>query len=319
MSNYTDFREFYDRELHPVLKEIDTKRKAANKKIIIIFSVSAVILISVLFLTPIILKGMLAMVTLMASLILASFAGKDYRKEYKEKIISKINGYTDQGLVYTPGGYISIYEFAKSSIFYPPFERYRGEDHFSGKIGKTEIEFSEVVAERKETGSPGSENKAEYITVFKGLFIVADFNKHFRSRTFVLPDTAEKLFGRFGQKLQSVSGGRGDLIKLENPDFEKEFCVYGDDQVESRYILTPSMMERILEFKRKWNKKISFSFLDSKIYIAINMGKDLFETRLFKPAADYEFMEENLRFLTLVTGIVEDLNLNTRIWTKQEE
>jgi hypothetical protein len=318
MSNYTDFREFYDRELYPVLEEIDIKRKTANKKIIIILSVAAVLLISVLSLAPISLKGILAMVTIVASIILAGFAGKDYRKEYKEKIITKITGYADQGLAYTPGGYIPLCEFAKSSIFPPPFDRYRGEDHFRGKIGKTEIEFSEVVAERNDTGGSGSGHKEEYITVFKGLFVIADFNKHFKSRTFVVPDTAERLFGKFGQKLQSFSGGRGELIRLEDPAFEKEFCVYGDDQVESRYILTPSLMERILSFKSKWNKRIYLSFLDSKIYIAISMNKDLFETRLFKPAADYEFMEENLRFLTLITGIVEDLNLNTRIWTKQE-
>lgn len=62
--------------------------------------------------------------------------------------------------------------------------------------------------------------------------------------------------------------------------------------------------------------RISLSFCDSKVYIAINMNKNLFETRLFKPLNDYDFIEENLRFLILITEIVEDLNLNTRIWTK---
>ena len=47
------------------------------------------------------------------------------------------------------------------------------------------------------------------------------------------------------------------------------------------------------------------------------MFKNLFEARLFKSVVDYSYMEENLKFLTLLTEIVEDLNLNTRIWTKQ--
>jgi len=76
-------------------------------------------------------------------------------------------------------------------------------------------------------------------------------------------------------------------------------------------------MERILIYKRKWKSKISLSFVDSKVYLAINMNKNLFETRIFRPVADYSFMEENLRFLILLTEIVEDLNLNTRIWTKE--
>jgi hypothetical protein len=91
----------------------------------------------------------------------------------------------------------------------------------------------------------------------------------------------------------------------------------GEDQVEARYILTPSLMERILAYKCKWKSRISLSFCDSKDYIAISMNKNLFEARIFKPVADYSFMEENLRFLILLTEIVEDLNLNTRIWTKE--
>jgi hypothetical protein len=149
------------------------------------------------------------------------------------------------------------------------------------------------------------------------VFIIADFNKHFLTHTLVLPDTAEKLFGKFGQILQSIGSGKKELVRLENPEFEKEFCVYADDQIEGRYILTPSLMERILAYKRKWKSKISLSFCDSKVYLAINMNKNLFEMRIFKPVADYAFMEENLRFLILLTEIVDDLNLNTRIWTKE--
>ncbi|MDF1575544.1 MAG: DUF3137 domain-containing protein [Bacteroidales bacterium] len=166
------------------------------------------------------------------------------------------------------------------------------------------------------TSGSGSKQKKQYTTIFKGLFFVADFNKHFYGHTLVLPDTAEKMLGKLGHSLQAFSS-RGELIKLEDPEFEKEFCVYSNDQVEARYILSPSLMQRIVEFKRKWNTKVYLSFGDSKVYIAIKMNKNLFETRLFKSIVDYNFIEENIRFLVLLTGIVEDLNLNTRIWTKK--
>ena len=155
------------------------------------------------------------------------------------------------------------------------------------------------------------------IGIITFIVFVADFNKHFKTHTLVLPDTAEKLFGKIGQNLQSMSFTRGELIKLEDPEFEKEFCVYGDDQIEARYILSPALMQRIVEFKRKWNTKVYLSFKDSKVYIAIKLNKNLFVTRLFKSIVDYAFIEENVRFLVLLIGIVEDLNLNTRIWTKQ--
>ena len=146
---------------------------------------------------------------------------------------------------------------------------------------------------------------------------MADFNKHFKTHTLVLPDTAEKLLGKIGQSLQSMNRTRGELIKLEDPEFEKEFCVFGDDQIEARYILSPALMHRIVEFKRKWNTKVYLSFRDSKVYIAIKLNKNLFETRLFKTIVDYSFIEENVKYLILLISIVGDLNLNTRIWTKK--
>ncbi len=75
-------------------------------------------------------------------------------------------------------------------------------------------------------------------------------------------------------------------------------------------------MERILAFRKKWKSRISLSFTASRLYIAVNLNRNLFEAPVFRPMADYERTEENLRFLTLLTGVVEDLNLNTRIWTK---
>ena len=67
-----------------------------------------------------------------------------------------------------------------------------------------------------------------------------DFNKHFNVKTYVLTDTAEKMFGFLGKKLQSMNSSRDDLVYLENPDFEKQFVVYSSDQIEARYILSPS-------------------------------------------------------------------------------
>ena len=70
--------------------------------------------------------------------------------------------------------------------------------------------------------------------------------------TLLYPDTAEKMFGKFGQSLQSLNGkmahGGRDVVKLEDPEFEKEFVVYAHDQVEARYVLSPSLMRRLLEF-----------------------------------------------------------------------
>lgn len=320
MSRYNNFREFYEQELRPDLESIDLRRRATNKKALTVLLITVVAVISELLLIPgdtDFPKPVPVIITAFAGLVATGIVSESYRKEYKEKIIARITGYADEGLVYSPEGFIPMDTFVRSRIFTLSCDKYSGEDHFRGRIGKTDIEFSEVTAKHRSSSGAGKNRSEEYTIIFKGLFIIADFNKHFKTHTVVLPDTAEKLFGKFGQTLQSAALGRGELIRLEDPRFEKEFCVYGDDQVEARYILTPSLMERILAYRKKWNTNVHLSFLDSKVYIAISMYKDLFELRPFKPAADYNFIEESLRFLTLITEVVEDLSLNTRIWTKE--
>jgi hypothetical protein len=315
MSATANFKAFYDTKLLPDLKILDKERKQVDRKVLIIGAITLVLIIIIGRFRGSgtgyfqILAGVLAFVAISA-------VSNHYRSNFKLKIVKNITAFVDENLVYSPEGYVPQEEFTNSGIFQKYCNRYNGEDHFKGKLGKTAIEFSEIVGKHVTSSGTGSNRKEHQSIVFKGVFFVADFNKNFNGQTLVLPDTAERMLGKFGQSLQSMSS-RGELIKLEDPEFEKEFCVYGSDQVEARYILSPSLMKRIVDFKQKWNTKVYLSFRDSKVYIAIKMNKNLFETRLFKSIVDYNFIEENIRFLILLTGIVEDLNLNTRIWTKE--
>lgn len=317
MDKHASFREFYDAKLLPDLIVLDRERKQVGRRILLTGGIAILLIGILLVAVPGIFRVILAVfVGIVAAVVIFKVSTK-YNLNFKSKIITKIATFVDESLTYSPRAGVSKAEFDKSAIFLQSCNTYSGEDHFQGKIGKTDIEFSELLARKKTTSGSGSNRKTHYTTIFKGVFFVADFSKYFNTRTFVLPDTAEKLLGKFGQKLQSLSFGRGELVKLEDPEFEKEFCVYGDDQIEARYILSTSLMRRILEFKQKWNTNIYLSFIDSKVYIAISLNNNLFETRLFRSIVDYDFIEESMRYLILLTSIVEDLNLNTRIWSKQ--
>ncbi|MHC4648718.1 MAG: DUF3137 domain-containing protein, partial [Planctomycetota bacterium] len=106
-------------------------------------------------------------------------------------------------------------------------------------------------------------------------------------------------------------------IKLEDPEFERHFAVYGNDQIQARYILSTSLMARIVDFKKKTNRKIYLSFVGSRVFVAVSYSKNLFEPRLFRTILDFELVQEYFEDLQLAIGIVDDLNLNTRIWSKE--
>ena len=58
------------------------------------------------------------------------------------------------------------------------------------------------------------------------------------------------------------------------------------------------------------------SFIDSRMYIAIPYTENLFEPQLFKTILDFAPVQKYFEDLQLAIGIVEDLNLNLRIWSK---
>jgi len=129
---------------------------------------------------------------------------RGYVADFKGLVIERIVRFIDENLTYSPKDCIPKSVFMLSKIFTTKPNRYKGDDLVSGKVGATQIQFSELHAEYES----GSGNNRHRYTVFRGIFFVGDFNKHFTGQTIVLPDTAEKLFGRLGQKLQSLKIGR---------------------------------------------------------------------------------------------------------------
>jgi len=237
--------------------------------------------------------------------------------DFKSQVIAEIVRFYDPGLRYSPSGFISEELFRASGIFRQSIDRYRGEDCVEGVLDKTAIRFSELHAEHKtETTDSKGRRQTQWHTIFKGIFFIADFNKDFSGETVVLPDTAERLLGILGRKLQELNVTRGALIKLEDPEFEKAFVVYGTDQVEARYILSTALMQRILQFQKKCQCALHLSFAHSSVFLGISRTRNGFEPGIFRSLLDIENIRQHFDDIQLIAGIVEDLNLNTRIWTK---
>ena len=318
MKTLEELENFYKTSLLPDLLQLEERRKKLLKKfftiVFVVLSIAAplvlVLIISfkadfdIIFFSAFLCAGILTAVCV--------YIMKGYVKDFKILIIDQIVHFIDDSLTYYQSRYIPKSVFVASQIFRTKPNRYKGDDYVTGGIGDTKIQFSEISA-KYESGSGKNRNVK---TVFKGLFFIADFNKNFKGQTIVLPDSAEKLFGLFGKLLQSWNMARDQLIKLEDPKFEKLFVVYGSDQVEARYILSTSLMRRIVNFREKTNRNIYLSFVGSQVFVAVPYTRNLFEPRIFKTVVDFEPIKEYYEDLLLAIGIVDDLNLNTRIWSK---
>jgi hypothetical protein len=309
MQPITDFRSFYQTNLQPKLTELETTRAALAGKIklygLIGLGVGVAFMAFKISGWPLILAGA-------GIFFFYQHHAKHFRNNYKTKIIASLAH--AQGLQYNHLACINRSDYDQSKIFLTRPDRYWGDDFLTGTVGKTGVRFSELHTQYRS----GGKNKS-YHTIFRGIFFIADFNKNFIGETFVLPDVSENVFGSgLSDFLQKLNMMRPKLVKLEDVEFEKAFAIYGTDQVEARYILSPALMQRILTLKQKFNTNVALSFIGSHVYIAITINKNLFEAPwLFSPVDNYKQLEEYYNDIAMCVEIVEILDLNTRIWTKE--
>ena len=153
---------------------------------------------------------------------------------------------------------------------------------------------------------PETTYKTPKTKVFRGLFFIAKFPKNFENRIFILPKSLQTKINR--------QSWRGQTINLEDSEFNRIFVVYGDSQLESRYILSTSLMNRLVKFQKKAHRKIYISFVDGHVCIAVRYYHNLFEPNLFESMLSFAPLREHFENLQLMIGIVQDLNLNQKIW-----
>lgn len=310
-----NLHEVYESELLPKLKGLDFK-KERFLAICLPVAVFSAITFLILLLTNRFQIVMIPAVIFVISVLIFYFKMKKLTFDYKELVIRRLLQISGTGFTYYPEDGISQKEFEDSRIFSTKPNIYSTEDLVTGRIGQTDIRFAEIRSKRQTNTGKSSTT----VVIFSGIFFIADFHKHFYGSTWVLPDNAERLFGSFvGSLLQKADIFRpGRLVRMEDVEFERLFAVYSTDEIECRYILTPSMMERMVRLRNQYDENIYFAFINSSVIIALTTDEDIFEApSWFRRFADFNYIECHYNRLESLFSLVEDLNLNTRIWTKE--
>lgn len=231
----------------------------------------------------------------------ASFGS--YRDRFKREIVSEVFRAVCPGAIYEPRAGLRREDFAASGLFTSSVDRYQSDDRVRGRIGDTEFELADVQA----TFTRGLGKRKKLYPVMQGLYLRLDFNKHLRARTLVFPQDAPSW--RMGER------NGVDLVRLENPDFEALYAVYGSDPVEARYVLTPLLMDRLVELQARTETPPHLAFFGIHVHAAFHYGRSLFEPSYFFTES-FETVQKIAEDVGLAEFLVRELDLNTRIWTK---
>ncbi|WP_321394613.1 DUF3137 domain-containing protein [Emcibacter sp.] len=305
------FEDFFERELLPELQEVEAGRPRAMK----IFAAAAVVAV-VLFCGA----AYFILVRQVADPQLMIFAGvgcigigalglkplSSLQKQAKDRIMMALCGHLGLSYQLKPGAQpISIF---KDLRLIPGHNKRRIEDRIYGQAGGVDFNLFEAKLKQETRDSKGRKSSR---TVFRGLLSHFDFHKNFSGTTIIRKD--KTALGNFFDG----TFNDGERVKLEDPEFERLFEVYATDQVEARYLLTPTFMERIKKLAALvGSENLQLAFDRGNLYLSIRKSENSFEGgSMFSNFADPERVEKSARELALIYDIVQllQLELQTRI------
>lgn len=232
-----------------------------------------------------------------------------YKQAFKAQVIGRLVAERYEDASFSAGGGIGQAEFESSRLYQQGIDRYNTEDLIEARLGATGFRMAEIHAEYKTTSTDGKgRTTTHWHTIFKGRFLVARFSKRFHGTTLVLSE-AWRLFGMSGL----------EKVTLEDPAFEELFAVYATDQVEARYLLSPSLMERLVASRQKLDAKVQAAFMDDHVILAIPDPHNRFEPPSFwssSPLISEEDVQTYAADIALAAELIDALNLERRIWER---
>lgn len=215
-----------------------------------------------------------------------------FKQKYVEKELEKI--FPNSKYLYNSG--FTEQEVVNSKLLHNQ-DRYSSEDMIIGHFDGVGFRCSDV--HQKDVRRSGKTTTV--VTVFQGRFYEFDFFKNFKYNMLLLQPYNYRPFENFKK------------IKLESIHFNSEFKVYARDEHEAFYILTPHFMERLLVLDRKYQDKISFSFKDNKLFIAVDNRIDNFDIKAFQPL-DKNFLNSYIEEFQDMKEFITLLTLNSKLF-----
>ncbi len=254
------------------------------------------------FILPVIIISVIGM-------IFSYFKMKKSQEEFdyttKSELYSKIIGFYPE-FEYHPFNGISSSTIIESNLF-ADFDEFRSEDYIEGKYKSIKINLSQIelikITQMEVNVNSHTETINKEQSIFKGLFFITSLNKKFSSTTYVVQNQLIKIFNDLPKQLKRVT--------LEDSKFESEFDVYSDSQIEARYLLTPSFMERLLKLNQ--NTSLRCCFVDNKLFLALAIEDDFMPSLALNETVDYQRIKQVIQQLDILFETVDTLKLDMNI------
>lgn len=297
---FTGFSEFYAENILPDLDVKEHLRQQAVRDI----SIKTPLIVIAGGVVSIILWGLFSIVPLTlftAGIFIVAAAGyaahrtKDIQSVTKTYIVSGVCqflGWTFQEKGFEPP---TLEPLIDHGLLPRSYTRVNFEDKMSGEAHGTHFETLECHMEKKVK----TKNGHRYVTVFRGALMAIEFHREFLGKTVVLRDK-----GFFNSRKK----GALKRVGLVDPVFEKIFEAYSTDQVESRYLLTPDFMQKLVDVEHSVDgRNIRFAFLEGLLLVAVETPNRFEAGTMFTPLTDPTRTQKILDEVAAVYGLIDGI------------
>lgn len=233
----------------------------------------------------------------------------EYKKTYKAYFVEQNLAKTFTNLQYQHEAGLNKQTLAATQMINTG-DRYSSNDLTIGKYKNVNFTQADVHIEEEYTDSDGD---THYTTIFRGRFMIFEFPKKFNFKL----EVVSKFFGVGKVPGKNPQTGRKfEKFEVESIDFNKKFRIYAEDGFETFYLLDPSFILKIEKVSAEYDKKMIFCFVDNKLYVGINEGKDSFEPpRPSKPIDEQLEIEKVSHDIKVITDFVDELSLDRKIFS----
>lgn len=224
-----------------------------------------------------------------------SWIKKGFENTIKEKIMPTVCSCFGK-MKWSEGSYYGSEVFSASYVI----QNYTSEEYddiFKGVYKDVSIE---IIEPQYEIGS-GKNRRV----VFDGVIVKLDMNKTFTSHTVIKPHSIMHL----------SPAADVHYTELEDVEFNKRFDVFTNDEVDARYLITPSFMQRLKNIKTAFQANgVNCAFFGNLLIIALPTTKDLFSIcSLVKPIDDNKQYFQMYEEIVSIIKLIDHFKLNQKI------
>lgn len=231
-----------------------------------------------------------------------------FKKTFKKQVIETMLKNKYEKVEYMPEHSMGLNQILSTGLVKRP-DRWHGEDYITGQFKGVNFTVSEFKLEdRRTTTDSKGRTTTYYETYFLGRWFVFQFNRNFEHQLRII----EKNFFGFSFAPKGFS-----KVETESIGFNKKFSIESTDKQHAFYIITPSMIEKIITVEEAFSGSISMLWRGNELHIAVNDSRNTLEPKISRPLDD-EGIKFYSREIDIMGDIIEYFGLNRVKFTKED-